>query len=88
CGFSGQRPEPSENFSMSISAIFKVLLSLIFSAQFFIDHLTLPNAFPLHFAKFSLHNQNTIAKFSCQYILQSFLVKASKSKISEGTLVG
>ena len=27
---------------MSISAIFKVLLSLIFSAQFFIDHLTLP----------------------------------------------
>lgn len=42
CGFSGQRPEPSESFLMSRSAIFKVLLSLFFSARFFIDHLTLP----------------------------------------------
>ena len=42
CGFSGQRPEPSESFLLSISAIFKVLASLFFSAQFFIDHLTLP----------------------------------------------
>ena len=42
CGFSGQRPEPSESFSESISAIFKVHLSLFFSAQFFIDYLTLP----------------------------------------------
>ena len=43
CGFSGQRPEPSESFLMSRSAIFKVLLSLFFSARFFIDHLTLPH---------------------------------------------
>lgn len=42
CGFSGQSPELSESFSISISAIFKVLLSLIFSAQFFIGYLTLP----------------------------------------------
>ncbi len=44
CGFSGQRPEPSESFLMLRSAIFKVLLSLFFSARFFIDHLTLPYA--------------------------------------------
>ena len=44
CGFSGQRPEPSESFSISISAIFKVLLSLFFIAYFFIDYLTLPPA--------------------------------------------
>ena len=43
CGFSGQRPEPSESFLMLRSAIFKVLLSLFFSARFFIDHLTLPS---------------------------------------------
>ncbi|OUP00665.1 hypothetical protein B5F37_10045, partial [Drancourtella sp. An210] len=36
------RPKPSESFSASISAIFKVLLSLFFSAQFFIDYFTLP----------------------------------------------
>ena len=42
CGFLGQRPKPSESFSASISAIFKVLLSLFFSTQFFIDYLTLP----------------------------------------------
>lgn len=51
CGFSGQRPEPSESFLMSRSAIFKVLLSLFFSARFFIDHLTLP-VFCLHFTCF------------------------------------
>ena len=42
CGFLGQRPKPSESLSESISAIFKVLLSLFFSAPFFIDYLTLP----------------------------------------------
>src|SRR5699024_6876363 len=46
CGFSGQRPEPSESFLMLRSAIFKVLLSLFFSARFFIDHLTLPIFLP------------------------------------------
>ena len=43
CGDSGQRPEPSESFSSSISTVFKVLLSLFFHGSFFIDYLTLPN---------------------------------------------
>ena len=42
CGYSGQRPEPSESFSSSISTVFKVLLSLFFHGSFFIDYLTLP----------------------------------------------
>ena len=42
CGFLGLRPKPTECFSISISAIFKVQLSLFFSAQFFITYLTLP----------------------------------------------
>ena len=43
CGYSGQRPEPSESFSSSISTVFKVLLSLFFHGSFFIDYLTLPS---------------------------------------------
>ena len=43
CGYSGQRPEPSESFSSSISTVFKVLLSLFFHGSFFIDYLTLPH---------------------------------------------
>ena len=42
CGFLGQRPKPSESFSESISTVFKVRMSLFFSAQFFINYLTLP----------------------------------------------
>ena len=42
CGFSGQRPEPSESFLISISALFKVLLSQFGLTRFFIDYLTLP----------------------------------------------
>ena len=42
CGFLGQRPKPSESLPGSISAIFKVHLSLFFLAHFFIDYLTLP----------------------------------------------
>ena len=34
CGFLGQYPKPSESFSASISAIFKVLLSLFFRLSF------------------------------------------------------
>src|SRR5699024_9602617 len=34
CGFLRQRPKPSESFSTSISAIFKVLLSLFFRLSF------------------------------------------------------
>ena len=45
CGYSGQRPEPSESFSSSISTVFKVLLSLFFHGSFFIDYLTLPFPF-------------------------------------------
>ncbi|MGN8849423.1 hypothetical protein ACTNAL_07525, partial [Bariatricus sp. HCP28S3_B10] len=37
-----QRPEPPEGLPSYIFAIFKVRLSLFFSAQFFIDYLTLP----------------------------------------------
>ena len=38
----GQRPKPSESLSESKSTVFKVHLSLFFSAWFFIDYLTLP----------------------------------------------
>ena len=48
CGFSGQRPEPSESLPEPISAFFKVLLSLFFSAHFFITHLTLPSSSSLN----------------------------------------
>ncbi|HIZ44098.1 MAG TPA: hypothetical protein H9672_05125, partial [Firmicutes bacterium] len=63
CGFSGQRPEPSESFSASISAIFKVLLSLFFSAQFFIDYLTLPrNSDPASVRMFPDETKKAAAK--------------------------
>ena len=54
CGFLGQRPKPSESFSESISAVFKVHLSLFFSARFFIDYLTLP----FFFGDFSILEKN------------------------------
>ena len=38
-----QSPKPSESLPVSISAIFKVHLSLFFRLVFFINHLTLPN---------------------------------------------
>ena len=47
CGYLGQRPKPSESFSASISAIFKVQSSL-FLTRFFIDYLTLPSNFILN----------------------------------------
>lgn len=37
-----QSPKPSESLPVSISAIFKVHLSLFFRLVFFINHLTLP----------------------------------------------
>ncbi|WP_249289854.1 hypothetical protein, partial [Bianquea renquensis] len=57
--FSGQRPEPSESFSESISAIFKVHLSLFFSAQFFIDYLTLPDDLVMSIAFFTVTYHQT-----------------------------
>ena len=75
CGFSGQRPEPSESFLMLRSAIFKVLLSLFFSARFFIDHLTLPrssSSFYLQYTCFSAISQAGSLLRMCQVIVGTF----------------
>ena len=66
CGFSGQSPEPSESFSISISAIFKVLLSLIFRLIFFIGYLTLPLNFDSEFSLVLFLSLAQIAEGYCQ----------------------
>ena len=78
CGFSGQRPELSESFLIPISAIFKVLLGLIFLAQFFIDYLTLPYFIYVLFCFWNHHTIFIIEKGLLQsdlfYLLISLII--------------
>ena len=76
CGFSGQSPEPSESFLISISAIFKVLLSLIFSTHFFITYLTLPTIIIFVFSN-NTRTELWITYFLCN---QSACISASGSQ--------
>ena len=59
CGFLGRRPEPSESLSVSISAIFKVRSSLIFSTRFF--HSSLDTTGDIY--EFSIKPGESIVKY-------------------------
>ena len=71
----GARPQ---GLKPSISAIFKVLLSLFFSARFFIDYLTLPicTDFLFFFNCLQLKKLSSIEKFQSSELLLSYLLFA------------